>query len=193
MATKPICKIDGCDKVVAARGWCGKHYSRWRTHGDPLALGYLTPARDFYERTVLSYEGDECLFWPYARTAAGYGQIGMHHHVEYVHRLVCEHINGAAPTPRHHAAHSCGNGHLGCVNPRHLSWKTPSENADDKLAHGTAQRGERHGQAKLNEDQVRNIRELKGTASQAKLAEKFGVSPTTIGQIHSRKVWGWLR
>jgi hypothetical protein len=118
--------------------------------------------------------------------------VGKHRHVEYVHRLVCEYVNGAAPTPRHHAAHSCGNGHLGCVTPRHLSWKTPSENADDKLVHGTAQRGEKHAHAKLTENQVRIIRELKGTASQTTLAERFGVSPTTIGQIHNRRVWGWL-
>lgn len=33
-----ICSIDDCDGVVAARGWCRKHYSRWHTHGDPIAL-----------------------------------------------------------------------------------------------------------------------------------------------------------
>jgi 5-methylcytosine-specific restriction endonuclease McrA len=32
------CSIDGCSKVVAARGWCDKHYMRFYVHGDPLAL-----------------------------------------------------------------------------------------------------------------------------------------------------------
>ena len=29
-----ICKIDGCDQGVGARGWCGMHYKRWLRHGD---------------------------------------------------------------------------------------------------------------------------------------------------------------
>lgn len=29
------CSIDGCDNPPRARGWCGKHWTRWRTHGDP--------------------------------------------------------------------------------------------------------------------------------------------------------------
>lgn len=29
------CKIDGCDEPHKARGWCVKHYQRWRKHGSP--------------------------------------------------------------------------------------------------------------------------------------------------------------
>lgn len=29
------CSIDGCDKAVLARGWCPKHYKRWRYYADP--------------------------------------------------------------------------------------------------------------------------------------------------------------
>lgn len=31
------CSIPDCTGKARKRGWCGKHYERWRTHGDPLA------------------------------------------------------------------------------------------------------------------------------------------------------------
>jgi 5-methylcytosine-specific restriction endonuclease McrA len=30
------CSIDGCETKHFGRGWCQKHYLRWRNHGDPL-------------------------------------------------------------------------------------------------------------------------------------------------------------
>ena len=30
------CTIDGCESKPVGRGWCNKHYTRWRNHGDPL-------------------------------------------------------------------------------------------------------------------------------------------------------------
>lgn len=38
------CSVDGCDSPVLARGWCSKHYARWRARGDvqdrtPVAKG----------------------------------------------------------------------------------------------------------------------------------------------------------
>jgi 5-methylcytosine-specific restriction endonuclease McrA len=32
------CSVDGCDKKIAGRGWCAKHFWRWQTYGDPLKL-----------------------------------------------------------------------------------------------------------------------------------------------------------
>ena len=31
-----ICSIEECSNKIAARGWCWKHYARWKRHGDPL-------------------------------------------------------------------------------------------------------------------------------------------------------------
>lgn len=35
---KPTCAVNDCWKAVDTRGWCSKHYSRWRRHGDPLMV-----------------------------------------------------------------------------------------------------------------------------------------------------------
>ena len=37
--TERTCSVEGCATVVRARGWCDKHYNRWRKHGDPLVGG----------------------------------------------------------------------------------------------------------------------------------------------------------
>lgn len=30
------CSVEGCENGAKARGWCEKHYQRWRKNGDPL-------------------------------------------------------------------------------------------------------------------------------------------------------------
>lgn len=32
------CSVDGCESPLECRGWCNKHYLRWRKYGDPLKL-----------------------------------------------------------------------------------------------------------------------------------------------------------
>lgn len=32
------CSIPECDRQYYARGWCSKHYVRWKKHGDPLVV-----------------------------------------------------------------------------------------------------------------------------------------------------------
>lgn len=41
MSAKKTCDIDGCPNIAQARGWCSKHYQRWRVHGDPNFLDGL--------------------------------------------------------------------------------------------------------------------------------------------------------
>ena len=35
MQSTRTCSIEGCSKPAVSRGWCEKHYSRWKRHGDP--------------------------------------------------------------------------------------------------------------------------------------------------------------
>lgn len=185
------CSVDGCGKPVRnSRGWCSAHYERWLNHGDPL--GGRTPRGEpvrYLREHVLTYDGDDCLVWPYARLTNGYGHMYFHGKSRTVSSVVCEQIHGPAPTQMHEAAHSCGKGHEGCITPRHLRWATPVENRADKLIHGTANLGERNGSAKLTEADVLEIRSMKGMRTQQKIADKFGVSRSLISMLHSGKVW----
>lgn len=135
-----ICSVPQCGKPYSSFGFCYAHWSKFRKYGDPLA-GYTLPAKDelpnYYHNVVLKYEGSSCLYWPYYTGGKGYGQIEIDGQRLYVHRLVCEAVNGPPPTPEHQAAHSCGKGHLGCVARNHLRWATRIENEADKILHGT--------------------------------------------------------
>lgn len=57
-----ICTIEGCDRPVAGRGYCGKHWQRWRKYGDPNVL--IGPAAKVFagERygrlVVVAYAGN---------------------------------------------------------------------------------------------------------------------------------------
>lgn len=132
------------------------------------------------------YDGDDCLMWPFARTQSGYAQCNAFGKIVSAHRFMCEHRNGPPPTPKHHAAHSCGRGPDGCVNPRHLSWKTNSENQLDRQAHGTSKNGKRW---KLTPEQVAEIRAQQGKEPIKSLAERFGIKDATVRQIHSGRIW----
>ena len=40
------CSVAGCCAPFKARGWCDKHYRRWREHGDPLTVHRAPPMVD---------------------------------------------------------------------------------------------------------------------------------------------------
>lgn len=189
-----VCPIEGCSRPVRARGLCAAHYHRLRAHGDPT--GGKTPRGEllrYIREVVLPYDGDGCLRWPYSN-AGGYGFVQIDGRNKRVTRLVCEHIYGPPPTPKHQAAHLCGNGHEGCCAPNHLAWKTCAENHADKLVHGTSNRGERHGQSKVTTPQVLEIKAMLrgGGLSQQKIADRFGVTQTLVSRISRGETWGWL-
>lgn len=140
-------------------------------------------------KAATSYDGEDCLIWPYAKVR-GYGIVWLDGRKRSVHRYVCDVVHGPAPTSKHEVAHSCGNN--SCCNPKHLRWATSAENQADKLIHGTSNRGERHGCAKLTKSEALAIIGLRGEMSQNKLAARFGVSRAAIRLIHSGETWGWL-
>ncbi len=191
MTVKRSCSIAGCGRDMLARGYCNAHYQRFFTYGDPLGGGTQVgaPLR-FIMEVAIHHVGNECLTWPYAK-GDGYGRVNVDGKKVVASRYICELAHGAPPTPEHDAAHSCGKGHLGCVAPGHLSWKTRAENFSDKLEHGTHNRGERNVGAKLSESDVREIR-TQSELSQREMAERFGVSQSLISRIRSGCTWAWL-
>ena len=195
MAKTPVpCAVSECNRTAKGKGLCSIHYHRMRRHGDPTAGGISSGSHVRYLQDVaLPCTSEECLLWPFkAKAGAGYGKMRIDGKQKLVHRVVCELAYGKPPSPRHEAAHLCGKGHLGCVNPMHLAWKTPKENKADTLVHGTRNRGENRWSAKLTENDVRDIRRLRETKSLQELMSMFGISHSQVLRIVKRQSWAWL-
>lgn len=127
-----------------------------------------------------SYRGDDCLLWPFGRHSSGYGQVCVgKSKIRKAHRVMCELVHGPAPTPKHHAAHNCGN--TACVNPKHIAWKTQSENERDKHLHGTVNRFGPRG--KLTREQKQEIIGLAGKVPQPEIARRYRISRSRVSEI----------
>ncbi len=137
----------------------------------------------------VDYAGDDCLKWPFSTDKrGGRGTLGYLGKLYWAHRFMCELVHGPAPADKPQAAHNCGNGHLGCCNPRHLEWKNNQGNCQDKSLHGRAQG--RAGKRELRPDEIAEIKSLKGTMAQTAIAKRFGVSLSCVQyHLHGKERW----
>lgn len=195
MATKSLCAVEACGKAVYRdKKFCQGHWRRWQRHGDVKAdvpLGQWkpkAPAREWMEQHK-SYSGNECLLWPFKRCRGGYAQISEGNTTRIASRIMCEIVNGPPPSQAHQAAHSCGGGYRGCMNPKHLRWALITDNYADRRVHGTDDVGERNPRVILTADDVRFIRKSKGAISQSILAKKFNVSRGAIAMAQRGVNW----
>lgn len=132
-----------------------------------------------------THNDPECLIWPFSVDRGGYGLVRRCTRREGAHRVMCELVHGSPPDSGYQAAHSCGKGHLGCVNPCHLSWKTRSANRRDYT--DSCDCGA--PAYKLTEEDIKTIRDLLPTTTNSEIAKRFGVTFTHISKIRNGKVW----
>lgn len=107
-----------------------------------------------------------------------------------VHVLVCTAFSG--PRPDGHEARHLDGKKANCRSSN-LEWSTPSQNQKDRVEHGTSNRGERCGNAKLTRKDVARIKQMRTNRIATKeIAGRFGVHVATINRIISGARWGWL-
>lgn len=194
MAPTRICSVEGCGNPHEGRGLCRLHYKRLKRTGSL----HLSPDRSprgeamAWLNAHVSHEGEECLIWPFRRFHGGYPCVWHNGRETVASRLMCSLAHGEPSDPTLEAAHLCGKGTSGCINPKHLQWKTKAENAEDRVLHGTDYRGSNSPHSVLKDYQVREIRALEGKLIWADIAAKFGVSKSTVFAILKRRSWKWL-
>ena len=104
-----------------------------------------------------------------------------------VHRLVLETFVGPCPLGME-GCHINDVGTDNCLD--NLYWGTKAQNAQDGIRNGVKANGERIGNSKLKEQDVREIRRLVVEGERHKVVAKmFGVSRGTVQKIVYRSIW----
>lgn len=191
-------------------GQCGVHFM---ARADALKIGQgrfcskscarkSRPKQDIAARFWSKVDkSGECWEWKGQITARGYGHfVVCHGHKVPAHRFSYELAHG--PLGELLACHRCDN--RKCVRPEHLFAGTQKDNIQDALSKGRMASGERSGahtkpesrrrgslsgMAKLTENEVAQIKRLRGTMSQQAIADKFGVTQVNISAILTGKTW----
>ena len=128
-----------------------------------------------------------CLVWT-GGLRNGYGHFKIGGQTYYTHRLIHEAEIGPIPDGLD-VCHTCDNRR--CVNPCHLFAGTRLENVADAVTKGRHAHGETHGNAKITETTVREIRCLVASGvKQARIAERFGLTSAAVSMIATGKRWG---
>jgi len=125
---------------------------------------------------------DTCWLWKGAFGWKKYGRFSPSHSKSYAaHRFSYETFVGPIPK-KILVLHKCDQ--ASCVRPDHLFLGTQHDNMLDCLKKGRRPSGENHVMCKLSDNQVAEIRELRGQGMViTKLATRFHVSKSLIGLI----------
>lgn len=188
-----MCLIDGCESHgKTIRGMCQSHYDANRRHGDPhKRIRHKRGAALKWIAESANYKDDGCLTWPFCISPDGYGRVHYAGTQSTASRVMCVFAHGEPPTPFHQAAHSCGRGHLGCVNPKHLRWATVQENQIERAAHGTSNRGERQHKSVLTEAMVLRIKASQNVSAM-NMSVALGVSYSSVKHVQDGHSWLWV-
>jgi hypothetical protein len=183
------CTIDGCATEIGkhgARGYCSKHYKRFKKHGDASLITRLP--RGSSPEDALHFAGWQVApnsgCWNFAgrKDPDGYGAITNGRGPYRAHRAAYEAWVGSIPAG-HVIRHTCDNRQ--CINPSHLLTGLPADNTQDAVERQRMANGERHGMHKLTDDEVNSMRceYARGGVTQRALARRYGCSQAQVNNV----------
>ena len=150
------------------------------------------PVEERYWPKVNVLGEDDCWEWTAHRNQKGYGTIRYAQRMYLAHRVGWMIEHGELPPDDKLVRHTCDN--PPCQNPKHWLLGTNADNMADRQKRGRQGRGiQMAGKIKLTKRQVNSIRrEYRRNPYRGALkdiAQKYDVSPSTVGSIVNRKTW----
>ncbi len=149
--------------------------------------------RDYKYRFISKMETPKtksgCIRYLGGFSKSGYGVFDIDEKSYAAHRISYELFVGKIPKNMF-VLHKCDNRQ--CIAPQHLFLGTQADNIKDMQIkkRNSCGIGERQGNSKLTENDVREIRELIQVGTKhKKIALKFKVSERTIADIKYKKTW----
>lgn len=145
---------------------------------------------------LTAIQDDGCWMFLGPWNSHGYGHLSYDGQVFRAHRISYE--LHCSPVPEGKMVlHKCD--HRYCINPEHLFIGTGQDNVDDMVTKGRDafgdNFGENNGQARLTEDEVRQIRRLLASErfTQDEIGDMFGVTRGAVKMIKYGKTWRHLQ
>lgn len=174
------CSIPDCAGRIKARGWCDKHWKRWRVHGDPLTVNRLQASKGVPLATLTEWvrsrdRSTGCWVWPFG-TDDRYGTLVINGRDEGMHRAAAI-LDGLDPTGLC-VCHKCDN--MRCCNPDHLFLGSQADNLADMKRKGRLV----GAPAKVTDAEVSTIRQMYADGgNQYQIAVRFGISQSHVSAL----------
>lgn len=139
---------------------------------------------------------DECWEWIGSLESSGYGNLSESGKQNSAHRQAWE-LENEDPGDDW-VLHKCDN--KKCCNPNHLylgdhtqnmadAWERGLMTPNNNLPPADERGGEREPGAKLTEEEAKEVKSMIGDFTQTEIAEKFGITQTTVSRIKLGQTW----
>jgi len=145
-----------------------------------------------FAKFVAESDPKKCWEWQSVRNRRGYGKFWLNGRTDLAHRVAYRIGSGDSIPAGLLVRHSCDN--PPCVNPAHLLVGTVKDNSRDAIERNRMECGSENGNARLNEEQVLEIKRLWASGgTQVSMAKQFGVSRAAIQWILNGRSWKKVR
>jgi hypothetical protein len=150
----------------------------------------MTTVAERFEEKYIPEALSGCFLWIGAqKNSRGYGNFNFNGKIISAHRVSWMIYKGGIPDAKH-VLHKCDNPN--CVNPEHLFLGTHSENMNDMKQKGRQRFfvGSSHGNSKLTENQIIEMRKLGDSGvCRSDIAKMFGIGKSMANYICNREYW----